>query len=95
VLNNSTLVAINSTINTTNNQDYEISFGYEANNCALSVNTQTLGTSIAVTLPRVVDRMNIGSASFVAQGFLNGTIKQLAYYPVRVTDAQLQSLTGG
>jgi hypothetical protein len=46
------------------------------------------------TLP-TVDRMFIGSADgLTANTFLNGTIQRIAYYPVRVTDAQLQALTG-
>ena len=46
------------------------------------------------TLP-TVDRMFIGSADgSTANTFLNGTIQRIAYYPVRVTDAQLQALTG-
>jgi hypothetical protein len=39
--------------------------------------------------------MFIGSADgLTANTFLNGTIRRIAYYPVRVTDAQLQALTG-
>jgi hypothetical protein len=39
----------------------------------------------------LVDRMLIGSTNGVAA--LNGTIARLAYYPVRLPDAQLQALT--
>jgi hypothetical protein len=36
--------------------------------------------------------MNIGRTR-VSVDYLNGTISQLAYYPTRLTDAQLQALT--
>jgi hypothetical protein len=47
--------------------------------------TDTLGI-----LP-VVDKLRIGAQS--AQAPLNGTIKKLAYYPKRLTNAELQGLT--
>jgi hypothetical protein len=54
-----------------------------------------LGTAdTSGTLP-TVDRMFIGQAETTAAAtMLNGTIRRIAYYPVRVTDAQLQALTG-
>jgi hypothetical protein len=39
----------------------------------------------------VVTTLDFGQRT--AASFLNGTIRKLAYYPLRVTDAQLQGLT--
>jgi hypothetical protein len=36
--------------------------------------------------------MNIGSRA-AGTSVVNGTIKKIAYYPLRVTNAQLQALT--
>jgi hypothetical protein len=59
-------------------------FGFSLNSGA--VLTDTDGTPVVPT------QMNIG-ADYNASAYLNGTIKKLAYYPIRVTNAQLQALT--
>jgi len=59
-------------------------FGFSLNSGA--VLTDTDGTPVVPT------QMNIG-ADYNASAYLNGTIKKLAYYPIRVTNTQLQSLT--
>jgi hypothetical protein len=75
----------------TNNTFSKVSLGYATNNSNGAVNG-TVGTlDVSVTLP-VVDQLQIGRLSST-QFPLNGTIKKIAYYPLRVTDAQLQALT--
>jgi hypothetical protein len=64
---------------------------YQVNNFAFSFNANSVSTDTSGTIP-VVRQMLIGSRSG-ATNFLNGTIKKLAYYPLRVTNAQLQALT--
>jgi len=59
-------------------------FGFSLNSGA--VLTDTDGTPVVPT------QMNIG-ADYNASAYLNGTIKKLAYYPIRCTNAQLQALT--
>ena len=64
---------------------------YTVNNFGLATNG-VLGTTDTSGTTPVVDRMQIG-ASEAAAVILNGTIRKIAYYPLRVTDAQLQALT--
>ena len=65
--------------------------GYVVDNAQLAGNG-TLGTADTSCQIPVVNRMTIGDIN--AGGLIwNGTIKKIAYYPLRVTNAQLQSLT--
>jgi hypothetical protein len=59
-------------------------------NAAANGTTGTLDTSM--TIP-VVTQLQLGSQAGGATQTLNGAIKKLAYYPLRLTDAQLQALT--
>jgi hypothetical protein len=51
-------------------------------------------TDTSGTIP-LVDRLFIGADNNGAGGFINGHMKRLAYYPARLTNAQLQALTEG
>jgi len=64
---------------------------YKVDDFAVSLNSGTVATDTSGTLP-IVDRMFIGqrTAGSVA---INGTIRKLSYYPLRLTNAQLQALT--
>jgi hypothetical protein len=64
---------------------------YKVNDFAYSANAGSAGTDTSALVP-VVSQLNIGS-EFNASTYLNGTIKKLAYYPIRATNAQLQALT--
>jgi hypothetical protein len=66
----------------------KISGVYKVNDFAASVNASTVGTDTSGVIP-VVNKMDIGTYD----NSWNGTIKKIAYYPLRVTNAQLQSLT--
>lgn len=59
-----------------------------------SSNAGSLNGAAAVantgTFPSDMNTLNIGK---YATGYLNGTIKRIAYYPLRVTNTQLQALT--
>jgi hypothetical protein len=71
----------------------KLSFGYQVNNFAGSANGAAVVTDLSGTLPTSLAVARIGvNVSGVAA--LNGTIKRIAYYPLRLTNAQLQALTG-
>jgi hypothetical protein len=66
-------------------------FGYSATSYPVSVNNTTAQTNTTTGLLSV-NQLYIGYANVTASP-LNGTIKKLAYYPFKVTNAQLQALT--
>lgn len=64
------------------------------NDAAASINGISAITTTARTLLANVDTFSIGLQAGVASNrAVNGTIKKLAYYPVRLSNAQLQALT--
>ena len=67
-------------------------YAYQAGSSAASRNGSTVATSSYANIPSGMNRMDIGND--VGGSFLNGYIKKIAYYPIRVTNAQLQALTG-
>jgi hypothetical protein len=64
---------------------------YEFNNFAVSTNGVSASTDTSGIIP-VVNQLRIGSR-FDGSFNLNGTIKKISYYPARLTNEQLQSLT--
>jgi hypothetical protein len=89
ITNNVNDVAITATVGA---DSYVKSAGaYKVNDFAYSANAGSVGTDTSA-LVHVVSQLNIGS-EFNAASYLNGTIKKIAYYPVRCTNAQLQALT--
>lgn len=64
---------------------------YAANNLAASSSGATAVTDSSAVMP-LTRQINIG-AEFNGTSVLNGRIKCLAYYPKRLTNAQLQALT--
>jgi hypothetical protein len=71
---------------TSNNK---IVFAYKVNDFVGSLNGAAVLTDSSGIVP-VVDRAFIGAT---ASAVFNGNIKKLAYYPLRLTNAQLQALT--
>jgi hypothetical protein len=67
------------------------SLAYKANNFQLSANGVAYSPDTSGSVPAMA-RMTIGHRTNTAN-WLNGTIARLAYYPVRLPDAQLQELT--
>jgi hypothetical protein len=75
------------------NTNYKIAFGYKVNSFNLA-NNNVLATEDTSGIVSVgVNQMAIGNSSTAGSGVLNGTIKKLAFYPLRLTNAQLQGLT--
>ena len=69
--------------------------GYKVNDYAITVNAVNPAVDTLALVP-AVSGMSIGSLSsgwLNGANFLNGTIKKIAYYPIRVTNTQLQALT--
>jgi hypothetical protein len=68
---------------------------YKVNDFAASGNGATAVANTVGTIP-VVNRLDLGHffPGAPSTNTLNGTIKKFAYYPIRVTNAQLQALTG-
>jgi hypothetical protein len=74
------------TISATN----KIGLGYKVNDIALSLNGGSVATDTNGSIPTVT-KLNFGAR--ISDSHINSSIKQLAYYPTRLTNAQLQSLT--
>ncbi len=72
------------------NTTYKMAAAYTVNDFAACVNGGTVQTDASGTIP-TVDRMRIGTD--VSANQLVGYIKRIAYYPERLTNAQLQALT--
>lgn len=67
-------------------------FALQKDNFAMSVNGGAAVTSGQGTMP-IVTQMTIGNAPWGATESFCGHIKRIAYYPARLSNAQLQSLT--
>jgi hypothetical protein len=78
-------------------QTYKLSGAYKANDCAVCVNGGAVATDTSVTLPTLT-HLRIGGLAVTSpatgNGFpLNGHIRKIAYWPKRLSNALLQSLT--
>jgi hypothetical protein len=67
-------------------------FAFTSNSFATSFNGQTVLIDTLGLMPTNVNQLYIGSL-FSASQTLTGTIKKLSYYPARLSNEQLQSLT--
>jgi hypothetical protein len=63
---------------------------YKVNDFAASVNGLAVATDVSGLIPSGVNKLDIGQSSGAP---LNGTISKIAYYPLRVTNGNLQALT--
>lgn len=93
-----TVSAVN--LNGTNGQTVDgvfpsakVAAAFKAGDYAFSPNGLPVTTSTAANVP-VVSRLDIGNdATLSTSGAANGTIKRIAFYPLRLSNAQLQALT--
>jgi len=70
-----------------------VALAYQANNTVSSANGAIGTTDTSVTLP-TVNRLSIGvRGDLSASTSLNGHIRSVQYYPVRLADFQLQAIT--
>lgn len=70
----------------------KMSGAYKFNDFAGSLNGATPVVDTLGTLPNLLDTAFIGNRSG-SDRFLNGTIRKIAYYPIRVSNTNLQALT--
>jgi hypothetical protein len=63
---------------------------YKFNDFAISTNSMSIGQNTSTSIP-LVDRLRVGNVD--GSVYLNGHLKKIAYYPKRLTNAQLQALT--
>jgi hypothetical protein len=75
----------------TTNTAFKFAYGYRLNDFAAVGNGGTIFTDTSGNVPINLNEMGIGSVS--GTGPANVTIKKIAYYPSRLTNAQLQGLT--
>jgi hypothetical protein len=68
-------------------------FVYKANDFIASSAGLLSSADTSGSIPTVT-QLTIGSNGYATNSILCGTIKKLAYYPIRVSNVQLQSLTG-
>jgi hypothetical protein len=64
---------------------------YKINDFAISTNGGAVSTDTTGNIP-TTNRMVLG-VNVAAAGYINGTIKRLTYYPVRLPNATLQAIT--
>jgi hypothetical protein len=74
------------------NTRFRIAGAYKVNDFAVSLNGASAVTDTSGTIP-VVDRLYLGASLNQSSLYLNGAIRKIAYYPIRVTNANLQALT--
>jgi hypothetical protein len=65
---------------------------YKVNDFGFSWNGAAALTDTSTNLPSVL-QLDIGNNGGLAGNFLNGTIRQIAYYPRRLSNAELQGIT--
>ena len=76
------------------NTVYKIACAYASNNFrgALNGTLTSADTTVDVATP-VVDRMSIGYATSIPSFQVSCHIQKVEYYPTRISDARMQSLT--
>lgn len=69
---------------------YKFAGAYKANDFATCINGGTVQTDTSGTLPTVTQMM-LGTSA--AANYLNGHLQRITYYPRRLSDAELQTIT--
>lgn len=95
----STQVDVSSGI-VSSNTVFQVAAEYKVNNFAVSLNGATAVTDSVGSIPTSMAYLDIGSRPITSSpvntigNYINGHISKLTYYPTRLTNAQLQALTG-
>jgi hypothetical protein len=74
------------------NTAYKVDYAYKVNDFAGTSNAGTVATDTSGAVPVPLTTANIGRNG-VGGEFLNGTIKRIAYYPRRLANTELTSIT--
>jgi hypothetical protein len=92
VTNGSTTVNAVSGAPVSPNNDFKLSMAFATNNTAVTKDGAAPTLDTDCTIP-VATSATIGNRTGSTTSPLNGTIRKIAYYPERLTNAQLQALT--
>ena len=90
---NVTQAALSADVTPLANVNYKTAFGYKTNDFASSFNGGVIKTDTSGTLPQNINMLTLGTLFIGSNQPLTGTIKKFSYYPVRISNAQLQGLT--
>jgi hypothetical protein len=90
VTNNVVQVSMTAGSWTTTTESQKISVAYKVNDFALSSGGSAIASDTSAILP-ILNQAEIGFGQ--ATNYANGTIKKLAFWPKRLTNTELQSLT--
>jgi hypothetical protein len=71
---------------------YKVAFAFAANNFANSLNGAAVITDTAGTMPSTIAKLFLGQ-NYGATQVLNGYLRRITYYPRRLSNAELQTLT--
>jgi hypothetical protein len=71
---------------------YRSAFTYASNYVAISTNGSAITPATSVNLPSGVNTMQVGQG-LTSGGILNGHIRQIAYYPRRLSNQELMAIT--
>ena len=74
------------------NTIYKVALGFKTDDFAISVNGATVVTDTSGSMPSNIIKLNLGS-NYIGGGPLSGHIRFIQYYPTRLSNATLQSLT--
>ena len=77
----------------TNGERIKTAFACKVNDAAVSYDGATVLTDTSLDMNSGQTNMSIGMYPTSPQGFLNGHVQQISYYPKRLTNDQLQGLT--
>jgi hypothetical protein len=88
-----TVSNLSSGLTATNSTNYKFVTGYKVNDFTYSVNANTVQTDTLGAVPVNVNKLDIGNWHVSVSGNWNSTIKKVAYYAKRLTNAELVSLT--
>lgn len=75
------------------NTTYKTALGYAVNDVASCTNGGTVFTDNTVTLPTSITALGLGQPTYTTSVMLNGWIRRVSYFPRRLANAELQSLT--
>ena len=92
VFTNSTLVANLYAGAFASNAYNKVSFAYATNDFAVSLNASAAATDTSGNVP-VADKLQLGRGGYGSPYPSNNHYRKLAYYPKRLTNAELQALT--